>query len=147
MDAWFAASRHWGASFHFNKGLAGAPEHVIAAAHNTAMNPDVLTAFALVIIAASGPSPAANAEPDASARNRATRVQAAMTELRAIAPSTGAYFNECDYFQQNWQQAFWGSNYQRLAEIKARFDPNGLFTVHHGVGSEAWSPDGFTRTG
>jgi hypothetical protein len=25
VDAWFAASRHWGVSFHFNKGLAGAP--------------------------------------------------------------------------------------------------------------------------
>ena len=24
-------------------------------------------------------------------------------------------------------------------------DPEGLFVVHHGVGSERWSPDGFTR--
>ena len=29
--------------------------------------------------------------------------------------------------------------------IKERYDPDGLFTVHHGVGSEDWSPDGFTR--
>jgi FAD/FMN-containing dehydrogenase len=26
VDAWFAASRHWTTSLHFNKGLAGAPE-------------------------------------------------------------------------------------------------------------------------
>ena len=145
VEAWFAASRHWGVSFHFNKGLAGAPETAISAARNTAMNPDVLTAFALAIIAdRSSPS---NTVSDLIARNRATRVHAAMMALRAAAPDTGAYLNECDYFQENWQQAFWGANYQRLAAVKSRYDPDGLFTVHHGVGSEAWSSDGFTRAG
>jgi hypothetical protein len=145
VEAWFAASRHWGVSFHFNKGLAGAPQTAIAAARNTAMNPDVLTAFALAIIAdRSSPS---NAVSDLTARDRAARVHAAMKALRAAAPDTGAYLNECDYFQENWQQAFWGPNYQRLAAVKNRYDPDGLFTVHHGVGSEAWSADGFTRTG
>jgi hypothetical protein len=47
VDAWFAASRHWGVSFHFNKGLAGAPAAAINEARNTAMNPDVPDAFAL----------------------------------------------------------------------------------------------------
>jgi hypothetical protein len=70
-----------------------------------------------------------------------------MAALRAAAPETGAYLNECDYFQENWQHAFWGPNYPRLAEIKKRYDPDGLFTVHHGVGSESWSADGFTRMG
>lgn len=53
-------------------------------------------------------------------RNRATRVHAAMKALRAAAPDTGAYLNECDYFQENWQQAFWVANYQRLAAVKSR---------------------------
>ena len=26
-----------------------------------------------------------------------------------------------------------------------KYDPTGLFFVHHGVGSEEWSEDGFTR--
>jgi FAD/FMN-containing dehydrogenase len=145
VDAWFAASRHWGVSFHFNKGLAGAPQAAITAARNTATNPDVLTAFALAISADS--SSPANPASDLTARNRATRVQAAMTALGAAAPGAGAYVNECDYFQDNWQQAFWGPNYQRLAAIKSRYDPTGLFTVHHGVGSEGWSSDGFSRAG
>ena len=40
-DALFAASRHWSLELHFQKGLAGAPEDVIAATRNTATNPDV----------------------------------------------------------------------------------------------------------
>jgi hypothetical protein len=29
--------------------------------------------------------------------------------------------------------------------VKDTYDPDGLFVVHHGVGSERWSRDGFTR--
>jgi hypothetical protein len=29
--------------------------------------------------------------------------------------------------------------------VKKKYDPDGLFFVHHGVGSEDWSADGFVR--
>jgi hypothetical protein len=146
VDAWFAATRHWVLEVGFNKGLAGASPAVLAAARDTAMNPDVLDAFALVIIGDFGPSPSSGAQPDLSnARARAAHVQAAMKALRAAAPDTGAYVNECDYFQPDWQRAFWGSHYPRLLRIKRRYDRTGLFTCHHSVGSEGWSDDGFTR--
>jgi len=45
----------------------------------------------------------------------------------------------------DWQQAYWGSNYARLASVKKTHDPAGLFFVHNGVGSEEWSDDGFVR--
>jgi hypothetical protein len=32
-----------------------------------------------------------------------------------------------------------------LAGVKQKYDPDGLFFVHHGVGSERWSEDGFAR--
>jgi hypothetical protein len=32
-----------------------------------------------------------------------------------------------------------------LQTVKTKHDPMGLFFVHHGVGSEEWSADGFTR--
>ena len=148
-DALFAASRHWSVGLHFNKGLAGAPAAALAASRDTPMNPDVLDAFALAIIAMAGPPAFAGLpEPNpAAGHTTAARVQAAMAALRVAAPQAGAYVNECDYFQKDWQKAFWGSNYPRLAHVKRRYDPDGLFTVHHGVGSEAWSPDGFTRSG
>jgi hypothetical protein len=131
VDAWFAASRHWGVTLAFNKGLAGAPAAALDAAKNTAMNPDVLDAFALALFGDYGPPLyTVSASDPVAAHARAARV-------RAAAPETGAYVNECDYFQEGWQQAFWGANYPRLLRVKGVYDPDGLFTVHHSVGSEA----------
>ena len=65
--------------------------------------------------------------------------------MRAIVPDDGAYVSESNFFQENWQQAYWGSNYARLASVKMKYDPTGLFFVHNGVGSEDWSEDGFMR--
>ena len=71
--------------------------------------------------------------------------------LKTVLPATllaagaGAYVSESDYFEANWQQTYWGSHYPRLLGIKRRYDADGLFTVRHGVGSEDWSEDGFTR--
>jgi hypothetical protein len=33
----------------------------------------------------------------------------------------------------------------KLRAVKTKYDPGGLFIVHHGVGSEDWSADGFQR--
>ena len=148
-DALFAASRHWGLSLHLNKGLAGAPANVVAAASDTAMNPAVLDAFALVICGANAPPayPGVQGhEPDvALARQHAQSLAGAMDELRKLVPDAGSYVSESNYFEPRWQQSFWGSNYPRLLAVKKQYDPAGLFFVHHGVGSEDWSVDGFTK--
>jgi hypothetical protein len=68
-----------------------------------------------------------------------------MDPLWKVAPNPGSYVSESDFFLENWQQAFWGANYPRLAAVKQKYDPAGLFFVRHGVGSEGWSDDGFTR--
>lgn len=149
VDALFEAAQHQGVSLHFNKGLAGAPADAIERARDTAMNPQVLDAFALAI-SASGDDPAFPSMPDAKpdlamARRMASAVEQTMAPLRAAAPNAGSYVSESDYFLRDWQQGFWGGNYPRLAAAKRKYDPDGLFFVHHGVGSEDWSTDGFTR--
>jgi hypothetical protein len=150
-DALFLASRHWSVGLHFNKGLAGAPAAEIDAAHATATNPAVLDAFALAIIAGGDgphfPGMPGGAVDAARGRIRAQAIGRAMDALLAVAPRAGCYVSESDYFQRDWQDAFWGANYPRLAQIKRTYDPDGLFFVRHGVGSEAWSEDGFTRLG
>jgi FAD/FMN-containing dehydrogenase len=148
-DAMFAASRHTGFELHFNKGLAGAPPDAIALAKDTATNPAVLTSFALVITG-DGQGPAYPGIPGhepsvAEGRQAASRVNQCMEQLRAIVPNGGAYVSESNYFEKGFQQAYWGNNCARLAEIKKKYDPDGLFFVHNGVGSEQWSADGFTK--
>jgi FAD/FMN-containing dehydrogenase len=148
-DALFAGAKHWGISLHFNKGLAGAPRAAIEAARDTATNPAALDAFALAISGAQGP-PAypgiAGREPDlATARRQAEAVGQAMGELRKLTPLAASYVSESNFFEKDWGQSFWGTNYPRLVAVKNKYDPDGLFFVHHGVGSERWSADGFTR--
>jgi FAD/FMN-containing dehydrogenase len=149
VDALFAASRFKGVELHCNKGLAGAPAEAIAAARDTATNPAVIDAFALAIIA-DGEAPLFKGLSDTkldvdAARQDAHKIDLATAELRKIAPDAGSYVSESNYFNPQWQKAFWGNNYSRLQAVKAKYDPDGLFFVHHGVGSEAWSADGFTR--
>jgi hypothetical protein len=148
-DAIFAASRFWSVSLHFNKGLAGAPAEEISAAADTAMNPAVLDAIALAIIA-TGEQPDFPGVPShelevTTARRHAKAISQAMGELLKAAPDAGAYVSESDFFQSSWQHAFWGAHYTRLLSVKKKYDPAGLFFVHHGVGSEEWSADGFAR--
>ena len=148
-QALFAASRHKEVGLHFNKGLAFAAPEAISASLDTAMNPGVTEAFALAIIAdGERPSYPGEARPpmDLEAAHRDARaIDAATAELRRIAPQAGSYLSESNFFNERWQQDYFGRNYPRLRTIKQQYDPEGLFIVHHGVGSEDWSPDGFTR--
>ncbi len=134
---------------HFNKGLAGAPPQALDLARDTATNPSVLNAFALAIVANGGlpmypgvpwkgPNPSVpNTDAEAVAK--------AMNPLYRVAPDGGSYVSESNFFNERWQDAFWGRNYERLRRVKQRYDPDGLFVSHHGVGSEVWSADGFQR--
>jgi FAD/FMN-containing dehydrogenase len=151
VDSLFAAARHWEIVLHVNKGLAGAPAAAIDAAKNTAMNPAVLDAFALIICAAAEPPAYPNIpgrEPDFSAaRGHVEAIEKAMNEIRKALPSVDSYLAESNFFDEAWRESFWGTNYARLLAVKDEYDPEGLFFVHHGVGSERWSADGFTRMG
>jgi FAD/FMN-containing dehydrogenase len=148
-DALFAASRLKKVYLQFSKGLAGATDEAIASARDTATNPKVTEAFALAIVAdGEGPRFPGLPRPAldvAAARKNARAIDLAAAELRRIAPDAGSYVSESNYFNSSWQDAFWGTNYPRLREVKAKYDPDGLFFVHHGVGSEEWSADGFTK--
>ncbi|PWY71002.1 FAD-binding domain-containing protein [Aspergillus heteromorphus CBS 117.55] len=59
-------------------------------------------------------------------------------QLEAVTPGGGAYENEANFRQLNWQEAFFGENYDKLCQIKEKWDPDHVFYVTKGVGSEYW---------
>ena len=148
-DALCAASRRHVFEIQFDKGMAGAPNEAVAASRDTATNPAVLKAFGLTLMGSFGrpvyPGVAGYASDLAGARAEAAIVANAMGELRKVAPEPAAYVSESNFFEKDWQRSYWGTNYERLRAIKRQYDPDGLFFVHHGVGSEDWSNDGFAR--
>jgi len=57
---------------------------------------------------------------------------------RALTPGGGTYMSESDYIEPDWQQSFHGHKYQRLYEIKQKWDPESVFYAQNAVGSEDW---------
>ncbi|KAH8667097.1 FAD/FMN-containing isoamyl alcohol oxidase MreA [Xylariales sp. PMI_506] len=61
-----------------------------------------------------------------------------ISQLRALAPTSGVYLNEADPQDLNWKQDFYGPNYERLLSIKNKYDPHHLFYALTAVGSDYW---------
>jgi hypothetical protein len=67
--------------------------------------------------------------------------------LKSFEPGQmGAYLNEADANETDFQESFWGSNYLKLYAIKNVWDPNGVFISRKGVGSENWDDDGLCHS-
>ncbi|KAJ7224129.1 FAD-binding domain-containing protein [Mycena pura] len=54
-----------------------------------------------------------------------------MDILRSISPDSGAYHNEADVYEPNFEESFWGTNYERLVAIKRKYDPDHLLDCWH----------------
>ena len=136
----FDASRTSLILWQTNKALYG--EHPEAKERDltTSINPAVFDNVAFITIGAWKQSKypgIAGHEPDrAVSQAQFTGVMTASEFVHEATPGGGSYSNEGNYFQDNWQTEFWGSNYPRLLRVKKRYDPTNLFRVHKGVGSE-----------
>jgi hypothetical protein len=60
-------------------------------------------------------------------------------QIEAVTPGSGAYMNEADFRQPNWQEDFFGENYDKLQSIKEKWDPSHLFYALTAVGSNRWT--------
>ncbi len=59
--------------------------------------------------------------------------------------STATYLNEGNAGQTDWKEAFYGSNYEKLEQVKGAWDPNNLFYAQTGVGSDMFALDSMGR--
>ncbi|TLD11900.1 hypothetical protein PspLS_11255 [Pyricularia sp. CBS 133598] len=101
----------------------------------TAVNPAWADA---VVHAATGVSfPSHDAEAAAKASANAKRFSAALRSLR-LNDGGAAYINEAHPDEDDWQHEFWGSNYEKLREIKRNRDSETVFWCHPCVGNEEW---------
>jgi len=134
------ASRIRNLTFQINKGLSGEAPEARERDRRTALHPTAFDAAALIIMAAAQQYAypgIEGQEPDvASGQREREEVARAMAIVRGALPGQGAYANEASYFTEDWKNEFWGEHYERLLEIKRRYDPTNLFRVHHGVGSD-----------
>ncbi|MGD9591084.1 MAG: FAD-binding protein [Candidatus Berkiella sp.] len=147
-DALFKASRLCVVSLHLNKGLAGAPKDAQERSKGTSINPSAHDAVGLVILNKGNSDifPGINGELDAKEIEKSIKpYREAYEIIKAISPNAGSYANEADYFQKDWQNEFWGTNYSKLYDIKQKYDPEGLFYCHHCVGSEQWDEKGMCK--
>lgn len=58
--------------------------------------------------------------------------------MRDLTPESGSYIDEGMPYEKDWQHTFWGSNYQRLLDIKRRLDPEDVLWCSPCVGNERW---------
>ncbi|KAI0112949.1 FAD-binding domain-containing protein [Daldinia grandis] len=70
-------------------------------------------------------------------------INARVEPLRKLAPEMGSYLNENNPREPNWQQSFWGDNYDRLLKIKRVVDPDDVFWCHPCVGNDRWEEVGY----
>lgn len=61
-------------------------------------------------------------------------ISASIQPFKALTPGGGCYVNEGDWMEENWQQTFFGTNYDRLLSVKKQYDPTGLFQCWKCVG-------------
>lgn len=61
-------------------------------------------------------------------------------KMKEITPGGGAYLNEANIFDPDWIKEFYGSEerYNRLMNVKNKYDPYGLFWAETAVGSQKW---------
>ncbi|KAL4930148.1 uncharacterized protein BDV17DRAFT_49477 [Aspergillus undulatus] len=111
---------------------------------DSALNPVWREAVTHITIGANWDPNASLAEQEAI-REHVTEV--VVERLRSVEGphKMGAYLNEANAYEKDFQSSFWGSNYPRLYAIKQKWDPTGLFITRSGVGSEDWDAEGLCR--
>ncbi|NQZ21617.1 MAG: FAD-binding oxidoreductase [Colwellia sp.] len=59
--------------------------------------------------------------------------QNSFRDVMAPWSSGGAYVNYLDAYIEDWQQAYYGDNYTKLAQVKRKYDQDRIFTMLQGV--------------
>lgn len=103
-----------------------------------AVNPAWRNAYIHLISAGAFINTTDSAPQDALASAAAWTEENKEVVWRQWAPGSGSYINEANPFNSNFQEDFYGGNYDRLLQIKDKYDPFASMYVLSGVGSHLW---------
>ncbi|KZL80828.1 fad-dependent monooxygenase [Colletotrichum incanum] len=106
-----------------------------------AVNPAWRSAYIHLISAGAFINTTDSAPQDALASAAAWTEENKEAVWRQWAPGSGSYINEANPFNSNFQEDFYGGNYDRLVQIKEKYDPFASMYVLSGVGSHLWEYD------
>jgi hypothetical protein len=150
VEALFAASRHWGISLHIIRGLPARPKPRWL---RRATLQRIRRFWAPSLCSSAAPRSSRPIPPFPATSRMRRRREAMRRRSRRLWPrsATGlapeAPISRKAITSRMNGRTPSGARTTAVCAVKAKYDPDGLFIVHHGVGSEGWSADGFTRTG
>ena len=58
--------------------------------------------------------------------------------LLEVAPDGGSYSNEADTFMPEWRHEMYGPHWEKLLEVKEKWDPHGVFYSRNTPGADKW---------
>lgn len=61
-------------------------------------------------------------------------------QFRLLTPGGGSYINEATVLDATWKEDYFGENYGRLRDIKAKYDSRSVFWANVAVGNDEWTP-------
>ena len=118
-------------------GVINTPERRFGALHSAWKS-----AYLHLFVGGASASPSADVTPSAALSSAAEWLENTKESLwRDWAPDSGSYMNEGNPYATEFKDDFYGSNYDRLVQVKQKYDPTESLYVLSGVGSDEWNYD------
>ena len=77
-----------------------------------------------------------HASDDEKKRAKELLVQVTLDLKKIVGSGGGTYINEANPYEPDWKNVFWGSNYEKLLEVKKRIDPKNLMICNRCAGTD-----------
>ena len=74
----------------------------------------------------------------AELRQAQAKVNSWQALFEALTPGGGAYLNEATFDNPNWKKDYFGANYDRLLDVKKKYDPTFALWQHASVGADVY---------
>ncbi|KAI1826932.1 FAD-binding domain-containing protein [Xylaria intraflava] len=115
--------------------------HSVSSPDDVAINPDLRTSLFSITLGA----PVDYNDWAATKAGQDRITHDLLPALEKLTPGGAAYLNEADFQQPDFQRVIYGKPYERLLQIKRKYDPTGVFYAKTAVGSEDWAENGKGR--